>query len=801
MHIRVTITARGWLPRIDRVSESGRAGELMARSGRAVASSVVVAVILLGAGIVPGAWQSSHAAEPSAESLLERGRDAFRRGALDDAVADWTEAVRRFEAGRSVDGQVLALQHLARAQSALGQYRQAARSLETALTLVETAGDAARIATIRAALGNVYIALGPPETAEGYLTSALTLARQLPDASLAAATLNDLGNLRLSQEKYADALSAYREGISLAPGPSHGLLRARARTNAAAALRHQGAAVEAKRSLDEAHDDLKAAGRTHEATFALVAVGLGYRDLRQGMPASRDQLLRQAGSVLNDAATAAAALGDRRTLSYALGHLGALYEEERRHAEALDLTRRAIVAAQQANAPESLYRWQWQAGRLLYRLSRLDDAIDAYRRSVATLQTLRPELTVAYGAATTSFRDSIGPVYFELVDLLLQRVVSLPGREQIGPYLVEARETVELFKAAELRDYFRDDCVDTALSKVTSLDVVSQSAVVIYPIVLSNRVELLVSLPGGLKSVVVPVRRDVLTAEVRQFRRKLEKRTTREYMPHARKLYDWLIRPLEPDLAAARVDTLVFVPDGALRTIPMAALHDGKQFLVTKFATAITPGLSLTDPRPIERESARVLAVGVTEAVQGFPPLPSVAGELEALRDLFGKNTTLVNEEFVIPNFEKRLREPVTIVHVASHGQFESDPDKTFLLAFDGKLTMDRLDEFIGLFKFREQPLELLTLSACDTAAGDDRAALGLAGIAIKAGARSAVATFWQVHDEAAADLVTEFYRELKKASVSRAVALQRAQLKVLGDPRFEHPGFWAPFLMINSWL
>ncbi len=138
---------------------------------------------------------------------------------------------------------------------------------------------------------------------------------------------------------------------------------------------------------------------------------------------------------------------------------------------------------------------------------------------------------------------------------------------------------------------------------------------------------------------------------------------------------------------------------------------------------------------------------------------------------------------------------------MASHGQFESDASKTFLLTFDEKLTIDRLDQFIGLFKFRDDPLELLTLSACDTAEGDDRAALGLAGVAIKAGARSAVATLWQVHDKVAAVLVEQFYRELQDPSVSRAAALQRAQLKVLADPRYEHPGFWSPFLMINSWL
>jgi len=107
----------------------------------------------------------------------------------------------------------------------------------------------------------------------------------------------------------------------------------------------------------------------------------------------------------------------------------------------------------------------------------------------------------------------------------------------------------------------------------------------------------------------------------------------------------------------------------------------------------------------------------------------------------------------------------------------------------------------VGVFRFRDDPLELLTLSACETAAGDDRAALGLAGIAIKAGARSALATLWNINDEASVDLVVDFYRELKEPSISRAVALQHAQIKMLENPRYEHPGFWSPFLLINNWL
>src|SRR5262249_43245440 len=155
------------------------------------------------------------------------------------------------------------------------------------------------------------------------------------------------------------------------------------------------------------------------------------------------------------------------------------------------------------------------------------------------------------------------------------------------------------------------------------------------------------------------------------------------------------------------------VPDGILRSIPLAALHDGKQFLITKYAVATTPSLSLTDPRPIPREKVMVLAVGLTETVQGFPPLPSVSTELREIQALY-RTQVLLNQEFVIARMAKELRnEQLNIVHIASHGQFGKNTEETFLLAFDGKLTMDQLDQLVGLFRFRDTPLELITLSAC----------------------------------------------------------------------------------------
>ena len=393
-------------------------------------------------------------------------------------------------------------------------------------------------------------------------------------------------------------------------------------------------------------------------------------------------------------------------------------------------------------------------------------------------------------------------MYFELADLLLrgsERDADPQHREAV---LREARDTVELFKVAELQDYFQDDCVQAARSHATGLEQVSKTAAVIYPIMLQDRLEILVSLPSGMVRKTVPVGAEALTEEIRAFRNFLEKRSTREYLSHAKKLYGWLIQPIEPLWADAGIDTLVIVPDGALRTIPLAALHDGTQFLIKKYAVATTPGVTLTDPRPLDRKGIKLLSVGITEAVQDFPALPHVSRELETIHRLYG-GTSLLNKQFMMSRVEEELKaHPYSVMHIASHGQFQSDSNETFLLAYDGKMTMDRLEEYVGMLRFREEPLALITLSACETAAGDDRAALGLAGVAIKAGARSALASLWFLDDQASSQLVTEFYQQLHDDSVaSTAMALQRAQIKFLENPEYNHPAYWAAFLLLNNWL
>jgi len=766
------------------------------RSPSAITICLIASVIFLSTSL------SSYSSEQvSGDALFSQGLQAYNRGAFDQAAGNWQDAAQAYEReGRALE-RSRALTHLAQAYQALGQLMKALQTLDLALALAQASNDRAWVASILDSLGRGYMAAGKLEAADQYFDQALVIAKPLARPDLTAIILNDQAILKAIEGHHAEALDAASESSELAAIGGQPSLAVRARINSAWAALNLARYPDAKDRLDEARDQIQKLEPSHDKSFDLINLGLAYQELRPHLSESVASIEQRAEQAFREADAVAAKLGDTRARSYAQGHLGHLYETEKRYQDSLEMTRLAVLSAQAAGAPESLYLWKWQTGRLLRVMGNPDDAIAAYRSAAQTLQPIREELVLGPGAAGGLGRPNARTLFQELADLLLQRSAATTDSAAAAAYLLAARDAIELFKAAEIRDYFGDECVDLMQARITKLDQVSRTTAVVYPIVLPDRTELLVSLPTGLKRIAVPVPADVLTKEVRAFRRALEKRTTIEYLPLAQQLYDQLIRPLEPDLTAQPLDTLVFVPDGPLRTIPLAALHDGKQFLIKKYAVATTPGLNLTDPQPLSKTNLKVLSSGLTLPVQGFPPLPNVSTELRTIRTLYGGDQ-LVNQEFVTTNLERELKaEPFTILHIASHGRFTSDVNDTFLLTFDNKLTMSQLDQLVGLFRYRQDPLELLTLSACQTAVGDDRAALGLAGVAIKAGARSALATLWFINDEASTKLVSEFYQQLHDARVSKAIALQRAQLKLLQDAVYEHPAYWSPFLLLNNWL
>lgn len=739
--------------------------------------------------------------QPSAGDLMQRGRAAAREGSYEEALLAWKAAAELYDQAGETKNHIQALTQSAFAARTLGHINQAFLQEELALHLARQLRDSQWLVITLSELGKTYVTNHQYEVAADYIGQALEIAQAQSFRALSPALQNDLGIVLALQGRPEEALAAFHQCAVSAKQEGLIPLFIRARVNAARMAIQVAQFDTATSALAEAADQLAGSASSYEKAEGLVNLALGYRDLALAHSGSHASALKRSALFLQEAAGMTQHPGDARLASYVYGHLGHLYEVERRFDEALQLTRQAVFTAQSARAPESLYRWQWQSGRLLNRLGQLDDALSAYQEAAITLHPIRSEVTFAVQTSPDSHQPSIRALYFELADLLLRRAALMHENREAEAYLRAARDVIEAFKAAELRDYFRDDCVDQMQARITKLDALSPSTAIIYPIVFSDRTELLVSLPDGLTRHSVPVTAATLTDEVRRFRHTLEKRTTREYLPHAQQLYDWLIRPLDPDLRRLQVNTLVFVPDGSLRTIPMSALHDGKEFLIEHYAVAMSPGLDLTDPQPIDRAKVHLLSSGLTKAVQGFPPLPHVADELDSIRALF-KGEQLIDQEFLTPRLEEELKGGrYSILHIATHGQFAPDVNQSFLLTFDARLSMTQLERLVGLFRFRREPLELLTLSACQTGSGDDRAALGLAGIAVKAGARSALATLWSINDDASSELVSEFYRQLHDASVSKARALQHAQLKLLSDRVYEHPAYWAAFLLLNNWL
>ena len=737
--------------------------------------------------LVASSLSLAHArAVDSADARMDEGARAFARGAFGEAAASWKDAAALSGKAGQPARRADALLNLGQAYHALGQRRLAMESLEEALTLAEAPE---RQLKIKAALGALCTFSKMDDRAERLLRESLALARTLGDAGATAPVLNDLGNLLAAQGRSEEAAKTYKECAALA---GQSALAAKALANLAAVEPDAHDAEEANQRALRAIAKLP---DSHEHAALLLTAGRTW--LRHRQPAKALAAWRQAGEI-------ALRIEDPSTRSYALGFLGELYEEGGRHEDALKLTREAALLAQRARSPDALFRWEWQKGRLLARLGEAGPAIEAYHRAITSLDEIHHDVAVGFGNTNrrSSFHDAVGPLYYELTDLLLRRADSESDETRSQQSLAEARDTLELLKSAELVDYFQDDCVNLLKAKITPVETVNTHTAVVYPVVLRDRTELLLGFPDGIRRFKVPVGGHELMRVVRDFRRHLETRTSYEYLTEAWQLYDWLIRPIEKTLAQREVDTLLFVPDGALRTVPLQALHDGHEFLVSKYAVAVTPGLTLMDAQPIQRDRAKVLLNGLSQPTQGYSALKWVPFELDTIRKLYG-GTVLTDTEFRLDKVAGEFRDQqYSIVHIASHTQFCRESRETFLLAYDKPMSLDDLERFIRPGQFRGRPVELITLSACETAAGDDRAALGLAGVAVKSGARSALATLWFVNDQSSSLLISEFYRQLHDTpGISKARALQSAQLKLIGDRQYRHPCYWAPYLLIGNWL
>lgn len=741
--------------------------------------------------------------EAYARALEVQAQLQFNQGQLQQAMVAWENATVIYQHLQNQAGIFRGTLQRAEILQSAGLYRPAIGLLEPLRSTLPARSREQGL--VLRSLGEARRRMGELESAQSLLQQSLGILKALNDPDETSATLLSLADTLDLQDLPTDAWTTYREAASLTRDP---VLLARIRLQWLRSLiANSGPIPEIRDLLTQLPPLLtqllpgRAAikARLHFAQSLLEAEQINLEVPLLPAPATT-----LAASHLAIAKQQAEQLQDARLRSLVLGNLGALYERTQQWPVAQNLTQQALTLSEQENATDIRYLWEWQMGRILQAQNQPEAAIIAYTDALNSLQTVRSDL-VSHLDRQDSFQTTVDPLHRELVRLLVR-----PAANKPESHLEQARKTIESLQLTELDNFFREACLQ---ARPVILDQLDPEAAVLYPVILGDRLEVILKLPQQPIShyaVATP------SVSVQETARTLLDRLrtppteasagTPDYLSEAQTLYNWLIRPVAKDLAIRQVKTLVFVLDGELRNLPMAVLHDGDRFLIEQYRIAVAPGLELLPSQPTARGRLGVLLAGVSEPHQGFAALEHVPQELEQIRATVGdRSRILLNRALTQDTLQQAIASSdFPIVHLATHGKLEATAQNTFILLGDEqRLNVTQLSEMLRSAEItRRRPIELLVLSACETAAttGDTRSALGLAGIAVRSGARSTIATLWQVSDAATGMLMAEFYQGLVQKQLPRAEALRQAQLSLLQNPSYAHPFFWSAAVLVGNW-
>lgn len=835
-------------------------------------------------------YQNQNQNNPAATAVINEnlGRGYQKLGENQAAITSLTAAIRDYQAVKDVP-QVGRMQtELAQVYSNLGQPRKAIALLcgkqateidlkcmeESAVQIASKYNDKQGKIAALGVLGEVYRLIGNYDRAIAYLQAAqvdsednFLVLNSLGNAYINRAQLRELQaksaakiglddkEIEFNQKRKADfnrATEYFQNSIKLARVQNQSLAEMRGLLNLLKLGSHTG--ENQTKFVDDAtfNDAVKQALKLIEnlpdsETKVYGAIDLAYlqRDSQVNSPftycPTQLVLPKQTLSLLQKSVLTSNNLKDNRLQSYANGALGHFWECRQNNSIALTYTQNAIVAADnKLNAKDSLYLWEWQAGRILDKQNKKKSAIESYQRAFETLEDIRLDILTAKRDIQFDFRDVVRPLYRTLAQSRLELLQSGAISDKQRPQeLSKVVKTIDALKLAELQNYFGNDCVLSGLNPKQVNELLEdkensakfKNTAFLSSIILDGKTGILLqsanqetkfkwiedSQQQGTDKIVSTNKLERKIAEFRQSLvggiEALNYDTTA-----AAQLYDWIIRPFAKDIKAQKVKTLVFIQDGFLRSVPMAALYDNQQkkYLVETYAIATTPSLRLTVTKP-NRSKQKALILGLTEksTINGkiFPQLYSVENEISAVKQQFPNHTDLIDENFIPENFQQKLQKNAyPIIHIASHAQFGIIPEDTFIVTGKNqKITISQLENSLQNLKNPSDSIELLALTACQTALGDDRATLGLAGVALQVGVKSAVASLWNVQDLSTSKLVEEFYNNYRQGGISIAQALQKAQIKMINAKKlpsseginidYDNPAHWAPMIVIGNWL
>jgi len=688
------------------------------------------------------------------------------------------------------------------------------------------------------------------------LNHSIELAANQQRNDILAAAYNMLGNIALSLENIADARTNYLKGIEFAKKIDDISLIVSMQINLSRIISNQ---KDSQVLLKQAYQNCTRINNPLERSMLLVAIGV---------QATKNKMHTLAFSALSESIADAKLLHNEHLLSQSQGYLGQMYEADSQYEKAFELTTQAISSAQKISASDLLLEWEWQQARIENKKGYQYAAISSYRNAISHIQSIRNDIPIQYSDGRSSFRETLSPIYLGLVDLLLKASDESDSNADQQQLLTEALETIELFKTAEMQDYFKNSCAVKKKSLIDAYSIPKGSAI-LYPVIFPDKLEILLLIGEKKYHYASPASQQSVHNLVEQLTDNLKPNAYGQLSPYntliANTIYNLLIKPIEHKLLEEEIDTIVYSPDGILRSLPIGTLWDGKKFLIEKYAIATIAGLTMinteaSDSNTANKKQIQALLAGVSNPGKVVDELPvniqslysssdstnelmpaahlsrqfkmralpeyispnkkprsltlkphmrkylqqslALPGVIHEIEEISRKipSTQLMNEQFLLKNFSSAVNGNYRIIHIASHGFFSGTPESSFIITFDKILNMITLEELFQSEAFSDSPIEILTLSACQTAEGDDRSPLGLSGVVLKSGVKSVLGSLWPVADDVAKNLLPDFYNNIITKNYSKAKALQQAQLNILNSKAYSHPGLWSPFILVGNW-
>ncbi|TYQ27200.1 tetratricopeptide repeat protein [Pseudanabaena sp. UWO311] len=763
---------------------------------------IVALVTLLSWGSMQGmfcelGWTQAEIDRKSqADGLNQLGIFLYQQKQLKEALSVFQQVLAIRQQIKDRAGAATVLSSIGTVYLNLGQYPEALDYYQQYLASRVRSSDRSEEGTILNNIGLVYDNLGQYSKALEYYQQALAISKEVKNRAEEFVTLNNIGTAYLSRGEYSKALKYYQQSLT----------------------------------IKKSGDDLS----LERVTFNNI--GLVFRSLKQ---------YPQALDYYQKALAISKELNDRSGEATVHNNLGVVYDELGQYAKALVYYQQALEIVKATGDRTGEAKTLNNIGIALDSQLQPEMAILFFKQSVIVRESIRKDLKKLSREEQQIYTLTVADTYRVLTDLLLRQ-----GR------VTEALQVLDLLKIQELEDYLKNvngsdrtsqsirlleperainaqliafdhkklpdlnqklakqirQLPEAEINEIPEyLRKIPKGAVLIYPLILNDRLELIIFSANSFPiNHSISIKKEELKVLVTDFRADLQDHSSEDVKMSSKKLYDVLIKPIELELNQANANTILYAPDDLFRYIPLAALYDGRQYLVEKYRINNLIAYSLFDSDKKLLLNPRIFAGAFggrdKETKFGQNALPASIYEVEHIANIFPNTNKYIEQNFTSTVAKEKVAGN-SIVHFATHAEFKSgSPLDSYVLFGDGsKITLAEISDL---------PLkdtELVVLSACQTGLssilGTGAEILGFGYQVQRAGTKASIASLWSVSDGGTQLLMQEFYQKLQKGNIAPSTALREAQLSMIhrhikdGKTNYNHPFFWSAFVVIGNGL